>query len=78
MKNLEFALLAATQPSLSEEQAFNAIMARTLTGSLGIDEAIRCATRHNWVGLLPLVMVETDAICLEDYTPARGYNTKEH
>ena len=65
MKNPRYGLMAVKQPSLSEDQAFFRSMARTLTGSLGKDEAIRCATRHNWLDLLPLVVAANDAFCPE-------------
>ncbi len=61
----EYGLSVAKQPSRSEEQAYISTMARTLVGCLGVDEATRCATRHHWVVLRPLVMAEVGAICLD-------------
>ena len=39
-------------------------MARTLVGSLGVDEARACVVRHHMVGLQPHVMAEAGVICL--------------
>lgn len=63
MKCSERELQTAKQPFESLEQTYISTMARTLVGSLGVDEATACATRHHWAGLLPLVMVEVGAIC---------------
>jgi len=38
-------------------------MARTLVGSLGVDEATACVTRHHWQGLQPHVIAEARIIC---------------
>ncbi len=58
-----YGLSVAKRPSQSEEQAYISRMARTLVGSLGVDEATRCVIRHHWVGLQPLVMAQVGAIC---------------
>lgn len=50
--------------SLTEDRAYHASMAKNLIGSLGAEEAARCARRHHWVGLLPFVLAERQAICL--------------
>ena len=39
-------------------RAYQATLARGLIGSLGIDEAVRCARRHRWDGVLTLVLAE--------------------
>ena len=52
------------RPSQSEEQAYISRMARTLVGSLGVDEARACVVRHHMVGLQPHVMAEAGVICL--------------
>lgn len=52
-----------TRTSRSEEQAYISRMAKTLVGSLGVDEATACVTRHHWVGLLPFIAAQADAIC---------------
>ena len=51
------------RPSRSEEQAYISRLAKTLFGSLGVDEATACVNRHHWVGLLPFVAAQADAIC---------------
>ena len=63
MNEPAFGLTTATRPRQSEEQSYDIRMAKTLVGSLGVDDALRCASRHHWVGLLPLVMMEDAAIC---------------
>lgn len=67
MKYLEYSpvygLPVAKRPSQSEEQAYISRMARTLVGSLGVDEATRCVNRLHWVGLQPLVMAQAGAMC---------------
>ena len=39
-------------------RAYQAALARGLIGSLGVDEAVRCARRHRWDGVLTLVLAE--------------------
>ena len=67
MKYLEYSprsdVPEMARPSRSEEQAYRTRMAKTLVGSLGVDEATACVTRHHWVGLLPFVAAQADAIC---------------
>ena len=48
----------AADPSLLCGRAYIFRLARTLVGSLGADEAARCARRHDWDGLLTLVVAE--------------------
>ena len=71
MKYLEYSLEYSprsgvpemARPSRSEEQAYISRMVNTLVGSLGVDEAMACVTRHHWVGLLPLVAARVGVIC---------------
>ena len=69
MKYLEYDPIigapVAKPPSQSEEQAYISRMARTLVGSLGMDGATACVSRHHWVGMQPFVMAEAGAICLD-------------
>ena len=39
-------------------RAYQATVARGLIRSLGVDEAVRCARRHRWDGVLALVLAE--------------------
>jgi len=60
---LHYGSPVVTRPSQSEDQAYISRMARTLVGSLGVDEATACVTRHHWQGLQPHVIAEARIIC---------------
>lgn len=60
---LHYGFVAVRRPSQSEEQAYITRMVRTLVGSLGVEEATACVTRHHWSGLQPHVIAEARIIC---------------